>query len=254
MPDEEQDKQAILGSAEPLSPAETQQRLDRLAQWGVNLALTRAKLGHAATERVRQSLKYQQFTQKHRLAPVGGAPALPGPASKASVSLLAPDELIQQLAAGSARYVLVGSAAAVALGAPLTIRDLDLCYDPDPTNVAHLAHALMALHPQVRAVPPSDDSVAMGLDEPRLRHLLQTEPLVALQTEAGPVDLVSRVSGVGSYPVVKEMSLTLELFGLPVHVLDLPALIENKRARLRPEDQRVLPELEATLRLRNQQH
>jgi hypothetical protein len=46
----------IIGSAEPLSPDETAERLRELAAWGVDLTLVRASLARTPTERVYRML------------------------------------------------------------------------------------------------------------------------------------------------------------------------------------------------------
>jgi hypothetical protein len=43
--------QPIVGSAEPLSPEETRQRLQELAAWGVDLSLVEVSLHRTPTER-----------------------------------------------------------------------------------------------------------------------------------------------------------------------------------------------------------
>jgi hypothetical protein len=53
--------------------------------------------------------------------------------------------------------------------------------------------------------------------------------------------------GGGSYEQVEPNTAWLSVFGRPVRVLDLPALIRAKRAAGRPKDLEVLAELEALL-------
>ncbi len=52
MNDSQQDRDTILGSAEPLSPEETEARLRQLAAWGVDLSLIQASLERTPTERI----------------------------------------------------------------------------------------------------------------------------------------------------------------------------------------------------------
>ncbi len=47
-------EQHIVGSAEPLSPEETRERLQALAAWGVDLSLVEASLSRTPTERVQR--------------------------------------------------------------------------------------------------------------------------------------------------------------------------------------------------------
>lgn len=50
------DQQRILGSAEPLSPKETAERLRALAAWGVDLSLIQASLELTPTERLQRMM------------------------------------------------------------------------------------------------------------------------------------------------------------------------------------------------------
>jgi hypothetical protein len=47
-------EQHIVGSAEPLSPEATQERLQELAAWGVDLSLVEASLRRTPTERAQR--------------------------------------------------------------------------------------------------------------------------------------------------------------------------------------------------------
>lgn len=63
---------------------------------------------------------------------------------------------------------------------------------------------------------------------------------------------MTTVPGIGNYEQVKSAATQIEMFGSQLLVLDLPALITSKRAAGRPKDLLILPEIEATLRLREQ--
>ena len=63
---------------------------------------------------------------------------------------------------------------------------------------------------------------------------------------------MTTVPGIGNYIQVKDASKEIEVFDTRFLVLDLPALIMSKRAAGRPKDLIILPEIEATLRLREQ--
>ncbi len=53
--------------------------------------------------------------------------------------------------------------------------------------------------------------------------------------------------------MVQIASTTVKVSNYQIQVLDLPALIASKRAAGRPKDLLILPEIEATLRLREQE-
>ena len=80
----------------------------------------------------------------------------------------------------------------------------------------------------------------------------QQAPILTLRTDIAELDMMTAVPGVGNYEQVKEASTEIEVFGTRLLVLDLPALIASKRAAGRPKDLLILPEIEATLRLREQ--
>ena len=71
-------------------------------------------------------------------------------------------------------------------------------------------------------------------------------------TEAGGIDLVDEVSGLGFYAAVKKHAEELEVLGLRLWVLTLPALIRSKKAAGREKDLRLIPELEALQALRGE--
>lgn len=80
---------------------------------------------------------------------------------------------------------------------------------------------------------------------------LRGSPDLTLQTDAGALDLLANIPGVGDFAEVAAAAVDIEVFGLQVPTLDLPALIASKRAAGRLKDQLALPQMEATLRLRN---
>lgn len=76
--------------------------------------------------------------------------------------------------------------------------------------------------------------------------------MITLDTAEGALDVLDRVEGVGTYPQVRRRSTPIAAFGTDFRVLDLPALIDAKRAAARPRDLDQLPELEALLALRRE--
>jgi hypothetical protein len=58
----------ILGSAEPLSPEQTEVRLRELEAWGVDLSLVWASLQQSPTERLNYMLGMLAFTQEMQRA------------------------------------------------------------------------------------------------------------------------------------------------------------------------------------------
>ena len=72
---------------------------------------------------------------------------------------------------------------------------------------------------------------------------------MTLTTREGFIDVLDIVKGVGDYSDCRQRSVLVEAFDVRFRVLDLPALIDAKRAAGRPKDIDQLPELEALLAL-----
>lgn len=144
--------------------------------------------------------------------------------------------LIQRLAA--AEVVVVGGVAAVAHGANYVTVDLDACYEGTDANRRRIVSALGPLRPYPRGVDP-------GLPFAWDARTLRDTPFLTLTTSLGPVDLIPDVPGVGGYDAVRAQSVALDVGGVAVRVLSLPALIDAKRAMDRPKDRALLVELEA---------
>jgi hypothetical protein len=151
-----------------------------------------------------------------------------------------------------ARVVLVGGVAAVALGVPYLTQDIDFCYDTNPDNRARLLEALAPLQPRLR-VERMPDEAARLLQWRWDDRALRGAPNLTLQTDAGPIDPLSEIAGLGRYTEVLQEALTLQVAGLEIPVLDLPGLLKAKRAAGRAKDMAVLPLIEATLLERAQQ-
>lgn len=72
-------------------------------------------------------------------------------------------------------------------------------------------------------------------------------------TDVGDLDIFGEVTGLGSYEKALAFSEEMNIFGGPCNVLTLEGLIKTKRATRRAKDLRLLPELEALLRVRKSQ-
>ena len=152
------------------------------------------------------------------------------------------EKLLKQLHCHAVKYILIGGMAAVAQGSSYLTADVDLCYARDDDNLERLAKALAPFHPTLRGAPPD---LPFRLDAPTLRSGLN----FTLSTDIGDVDLIGEVAGLGSYERVIEFSEVLDIYGIPCHVMTLEGLIVSKRAAGRPQDLRLIPELEALLEI-----
>lgn len=145
--------------------------------------------------------------------------------------------------------VLVGGLAAVAHGVVHLTNDMDFCYDPVWPNLTRLVQALKTVHPRLRVGSLTDEESELLPFQWDERVLRDTE-LLTLQTDAGSLDLMQSVPGVGPYADVRAASVPLELYGVYMFTLDLPGLIATKRVAARPKDLAALPHIEMALRAR----
>jgi hypothetical protein len=145
-------------------------------------------------------------------------------------------------ALGDARvdFLVVGGVAAVAHGSARLTQDLDVVYSRRPDNLARLASALTPLTPYLRGAPPGlpfrfdVDTIARGLN-------------FTLTTTLGDLDVLGEITGGGGYERLMPHTIELRLYGRPCLFLDLPWLIQVKRAAGRPKDLEAIAELEALL-------
>ncbi len=142
-------------------------------------------------------------------------------------------------------YAIIGGIAAIAQGSATLTFDLDLCYARDDNNLERLSRALAPLHPRLRGVK---DDIPFSLDVRALRNGLN----FTLITDAGDLDLLGEVTGIGNYRQVAAQVDEILAYDRPRRVLTLEALIRAKRATGRQKDLNALPELEALLELKRQ--
>jgi hypothetical protein len=104
---------------------------------------------------------------------------------------------------------------------------------------------LAPLNPYLRGAPPglpflwSESTLLAGLN-------------FTLVTSLGSLDLLGEITGGGGYKELLTDTITLQLFGVECLCLDLPKLIQVKRAAGRPRDLEVVAELQALLEEREQ--
>ncbi len=144
--------------------------------------------------------------------------------------------------------VVIGGFAAAARGVPHVTDDVDICYAADQENRKRLVAALAPLHPRPSAAGLTD-SIAMRLPFQWDALTLERSPMLSLQTDAGRIDLLDQVKGIGPYAMVRAAASQLQLGDEQVLVLDLAALVISKQAAGRAKDLLLVPQIEATLRL-----
>ena len=150
------------------------------------------------------------------------------------------NRLLQRLIEADVEFVIVGGFGGVLHGSSLVTRDLDVCALLTPTNVEKLRAAFREFNPSHRH------------SSGRLSFLENPEPGIELknlylQTDLGPLDLMSSITGVGDYARVAASAIEVELFGHRVKVISIEDLIAAKEALGRDKDLLAAKELRAIL-------
>jgi hypothetical protein len=150
------------------------------------------------------------------------------------------ERLLRLLASSRVEFILVGGMAATVQGASRLTQDLDIVYSRARANLEQLVEGLAPYQPYLRGAPAGlpfrwdAETLERGLNFP-------------LTTTLGDLDLLGEITGGGGYDDLVPRSSLIEVFGTDCRCLDLPALIQVKRAAGRPRDLEALAELEALL-------
>ena len=147
-------------------------------------------------------------------------------------------DLLKILAGHEVEFVIVGGVAGVLHGSRLVTVDVDICAPLTLENLARILASLAGLNPRFRAIPgnrplPVDPAPLLGYKN------------LYLVTDLGQLDILSEITGVGSYEEVVSHTITVNLAGTDCRVLDLDTLIRAKRALNLPKDRHAIVELEA---------
>lgn len=155
-----------------------------------------------------------------------------------------PQELITQLlvelSTADVEFIVVGGVAAVLQGAPITTADLDIVHRRTPENITKLLEVLLRLDAYCRG------DLARRRLPPQESHLVGRGHL-NLQTNYGLLDVLCELAEQKGYEELLPHTKVLIDGEVRFHVLDLPTLIEVKRATGRAKDRIVLPVLLAML-------
>ncbi len=165
------------------------------------------------------------------------------------IHALETERILRVLASHLVQYVLVGGLAALAHGSTISTADADVVPRLDTENLERLLDALEELGAVILV-----GERRMGVDagDPWEVTELNTKGAVALRsadawhftTDAGPIDVVVTVTGVGTYDVHAARAQPRTVFGLRIQVADLDQLIASKEATARPKDAAILKELQ----------
>ncbi len=148
------------------------------------------------------------------------------------------EALLRALQGAGIELVVVGGAAAVIHGAPVSTQDLDIVPRQHEGDVDRLLALLGDLEARFRPVLPGRDLA------PTQAHLAGTGQL-NLTTRFGPLDILCRLHDARGYDDLVAHSLEIADGDLRVRVIDLPTLIAIKEAAGRDNDRLVVSILRA---------
>ena len=152
------------------------------------------------------------------------------------------ESLLDALAGAGIEFIVVGGAAAVLHGAPVTTQDVDIVPRTDEGNINRLMEILTELDARVRDLAGRE----IRPDAAALRGTGQ----IKLTTRRGPLDLLCTMHDGRDYADLLPETVEVTDGSLRLRVLDLPALIAIKSSTGRVRDQLVLPLLLALARER----
>jgi predicted nucleotidyltransferase len=145
--------------------------------------------------------------------------------------------LINKLIENGFDFVLIGGLAASAYGSTYVTYDLDVCAVLSPENIEKLRNILEDLHPKHRMMIPKKSFMEVPENLNGINNLY-------LSTDAGVLDLISDVVGVGDYSEVVKSAVEISIFGNKCKIISLDDLITCKKTLKRPKDLLVASELE----------
>lgn len=148
-------------------------------------------------------------------------------------------DALEILSRHDVEFIVVGGVAAVLGGAPLATFDLDVVHARNKENLERLAAALADLDARYR------DPAGRVL-KPALADLAGTGHHLLI-TRCGPMDVLGIVGKGRSYDDLLAHSVTMDLGGIAIRVLGLPALISTKEESNRPKDRAALDLLRRAL-------
>ena len=134
-------------------------------------------------------------------------------------------------------FIVVGGAAAVLHGAPVSTVDVDIVHRVEPGNVDRLLTLLQDLEARVR--DPA------GRDIKPSRAALLGSGQMNLITRLGPLDILCRLHDGRGYEQLRSRTVEVTDGAMELIVIDLETLIEIKASTGRARDRLVVPILMA---------
>jgi predicted nucleotidyltransferase len=145
-------------------------------------------------------------------------------------------QVIVKLADAGFEFVIVGGYAAVTHGASQMTRDLDVCGILTRETLDVLRRALADWNPRHRLTPRRLSFLEVPGPNESVENLY-------LETDAGVVDVLTSVLGVGDFKRLKSRAEKLEIDGRTCWVISLEDLIAAKEAMGRDKDVMTAKEL-----------
>lgn len=145
--------------------------------------------------------------------------------------------LLKKLAENDFDFILIGGFAAAAYGSSYVTYDLDVCAVLTPTNIEKLRNILADINPKHRIN-------ANKLSFLEIPEKLEGINNLYLQTDAGVLDIISNVTGVGNFEELSKSAISIQIFGHKCKIIAIDDLIRAKIALKRPKDLEVAHELE----------
>lgn len=139
-------------------------------------------------------------------------------------------------------FLVVGGVAAQLEGAPILTLDLDILYDKTPENLDRLLAAFQELKAHYR------DPAGRHIEPDREK--LATMRMHLLLTDLGALDALAAIGAGLTYQDLLARTITYDLAGARVRVLELAAVILTKEQANRDKDRAALPVLRQTLAMK----
>jgi predicted nucleotidyltransferase len=153
-------------------------------------------------------------------------------------------DALRVLVGHEVEFIVVGGVAAILEGAPISTFDLDIMHRREEANYSRLLEALTAL--DAVYLDPAGRTIRPDLGK------LRSFRLHRLITSAGPLDLLTEIDPGWTYDDLAEQTVTYEVDGLSVRVVQLEIVIQSKRQAHRDKDKAALPVLQRALELKRQ--
>jgi hypothetical protein len=146
------------------------------------------------------------------------------------------------------RYVLFGTMGAIAHGANLMTREMDICPALDEDNLRRIADVLIELHAKHKNVGDFETESAHHQWSPTIITVENLDHLYV--TDYGELDVCPRPFGRHGkvdrfdYDRLNQNAVTITAFDIPIRVASVDDVIASKMSAQRDKDHRVFDELQ----------